>query len=130
MHIESFQEHFKPVEDPRQGAKVRHPLFDVLFGTLCAVISGAKGWHDIREYVLGHHDWFKDHELFKLGVPVDDTFARIISNIEPEQFRESFLVWMKAVHELTEGNVVAIDGKTLRGSKALTTAKTAAALST
>lgn len=116
MHIDSFEEHFQSVEDPRQNAKVRHPLFDVLFGTLCAVISGAKGWHDIREYVLGHHEWFMEHKLFKVGVPVDDTFARIISNVEPEQFRESFLAWMKAVHELTEGNVVAIDGKTLRGS--------------
>ena len=116
MQIDSFQEHFQSIEDPRQTAKVQHPLFDVLFGTLCAVISGAKGWQEIREYVFGHHEWFVGHDLFKAGVPVDDTFARVISRIKPAQFRESFLVWMKAVHDLTHGNVVAIDGKTLRGS--------------
>lgn len=78
MHIELFQEQIKHVEGSRQGTKVHHSLFDVLFVTFCAVISGAKGWHDIREYELGHHDWLKGHELFKLGVPIDETFARII----------------------------------------------------
>jgi predicted transposase YbfD/YdcC len=50
------------------------------------------------------------------GVPVDDTIARIISKIEPEQFRQCFINWMQAVHQVTEGEVVAIDGKTLRSS--------------
>ncbi|ENM5763214.1 ISAs1 family transposase [Vibrio mimicus] len=49
-------------------------------------------------------------------MPVDDTFARLISTINPTEFRDCFLAWMKAVHKLTCGEVVAIDGKTLRGS--------------
>jgi predicted transposase YbfD/YdcC len=49
-------------------------------------------------------------------VPADDTIARIISTIKPEQFRECFLSWMNSVHQLTQGELVAIDGKTLRGS--------------
>ncbi|MGO1247984.1 MAG: transposase family protein, partial [Oceanisphaera sp.] len=71
MHIETFKAHFQPVEDTRQSAKVTYPLFDVLFGTLCAVIAGAKGWFDIREYLLGHHDWFIEHGMFEAGVPAD-----------------------------------------------------------
>lgn len=49
-------------------------------------------------------------------MPADDTIARIISAIKPELFRECFLHWMQSVHELTQGELVAIDGKTLRGS--------------
>ncbi|MBV7315528.1 hypothetical protein KU855_07615 [Shewanella sp. NIFS-20-20] len=49
-------------------------------------------------------------------MPVDDTFARLIANIDPAEFRNGFLDWMKTVHKLTCGEVVAIDGKTLRGS--------------
>ncbi len=49
-------------------------------------------------------------------MPVDDTFARLLAAIDPKAFRECFLAWVKAVHRLTEGEVVAIDGKTLRGS--------------
>lgn len=86
------------------------------FGSLCAVIAGAKGWFDIREYILVHHDWFKRNDLFLNGIPADGTIARIISTIEPEPFHECFINWMSSIHTLTEGQVIAIDGKTLRGS--------------
>ena len=116
MHIDHFKEHFQTVTDQRQGAKITYCLFEVLFGSLCSVIAGAKGWFDIREYILGHHDWFKRNGLFLNDIPADDTIARIISTIEPEQFQECFINWMSSIHTLTEGQVIAIDGKTLRGS--------------
>ena len=116
MHIDQFKEHFHTVTDKRQSAKVTYCLFEVLFGSLCAVIAGAKGWFDIREYILGHHEWFKRNSMFLHDIPADDTIARIISRIEPESFHTCFINWMSAVHTLTEGQVVAIDGKTLRGS--------------
>ena len=65
---------------------------------------------------MGHHEWFVEQDLFKEGVPVDDTIARIISSIKPELFQACFIEWMQSVHQLTEGELVAIDGKTLRGS--------------
>lgn len=116
MHIDEFKEHFHAVTDKRQSAKVTYCLFEVLFASLCAVIAGAKGWFDIREYMLGHHEWFKRNGMFSGDIPADDTIARIISKIEPESFHACFINWMSAVHSLTEGQVVAIDGKTLRGS--------------
>ena len=116
MHIDNFTEHFQSITDQRQSAKVTYTLFEVLFGSLCAVIAGATGWFDIREYLLGHHQWFQENGMFKDGIPADDTIARIISTIEPEQFHACFLSWMQSVHRLTDGQVVAIDGKTLRGS--------------
>jgi predicted transposase YbfD/YdcC len=116
MHIGHFKETFQTITDQRQGAKVTYCLFEVLFGSLCAVIAGTKGWLDIREYILGHHDWFKNNNLFVRGIPADDTLARIISTIVPEQFHQCFIHWMSSIHTLTEGQVIAIDGKTLRGS--------------
>lgn len=116
MYINSFKQHFQLVDDPRQSAKVTYLFFDILFGTLCAVIAGARGWFEIREYLLGHHDWFVGLDMFKTGIPVDDTIARTISAIKPEQFQQCFLSWMASVHQLTQGELVAIDGKTLRGS--------------
>ena len=116
MLTDHFKEHFQYIVDQRQGAKVTYCLFDVLLGSLCAVIAGAKGWFDIREYILGHHDWFKHNGMFLNNIPADDTIARIISTIEPEQFQECFINWMSSIHTLTEGQIIAIDGKTLRGS--------------
>ncbi|NHB98445.1 ISAs1 family transposase [Photorhabdus stackebrandtii] len=116
MYLESFTDHFSDIEDPRQSAKVAYPLFDILFASLCAVIAGAEGWSDIQEYTEGHHDWFLKQGMFKEGVPVDDTIARIISRIKPEQFNLCFINWMNSVHQLTKGELVLIDGKVLRGS--------------
>ncbi len=116
MCLDNFTLHFSAIQDPRQSAKVTYPLFDILFASLCAVIAGAEGWNDIQEYTEGHHDWFLKQGMFKDGVPVDDTFARIISRINPEQFNLCFINWMRSVHKLTQGELVAIDGKVLRGS--------------
>jgi predicted transposase YbfD/YdcC len=116
MYLEAFTTHFDEIIDTRQSAKVTYPLQDVLFITLCGVIAGAEGWSEIHDYATGHQEWFKDKGFLKEGVPVDDTIARIISRIDPEQFRECFIHWMKAVQKSTNGNVIAIDGKTLRGS--------------
>ncbi len=73
MHIDHFKEHFHTVTDQRQSAKTTYCLFEVLFGSLCSVIAGAKRWFDIREYILGHHDWFKLNGLFLNEIPSDDT---------------------------------------------------------
>lgn len=116
MYLEAFTTHFSAITDTRQSAKITYPLRDVLFVTLCGVIAGAEGWSEIHDYANGHHDWFKQQGFLVEGVPVDDTIARIISRIEPEQFRTCFINWMKAVHELTNGDLIAIDGKTLRRS--------------
>lgn len=56
MHIDQFKEHFQMIMDQRLAAKVTYCLFEDLLGSLCAVITGAKGWFGIREYILGHHD--------------------------------------------------------------------------
>ena len=50
------------------------------------------------------------------GAPVDDTIARIISRIRLEQFRQSVINWMQSIHQLSNGELIAIDGQVLRGS--------------
>ena len=116
MYIEAFTNHFSDIIDQRQTAKVTYPLEDILFVTLCAVIAGAEGWADIHCYADGHLEWFQKHGYLKDGVPADDTIARIISRIDPEEFSKSFMQWMRAVHNASGGQLIAIDGKTLKSS--------------
>lgn len=103
MYIEAFTSHFGALTDARQSAKVTYPLEDILFITLCAVTAGAEGWSDIRDYAEGHQEWFERHGFLRDGIPVDDTIARTISRIDPEQFRLCFVNWMQDVHEATQG---------------------------
>lgn len=116
MEINGFSEHFGQLSDPRQSSKVCYPLFDVLFLTLCAVIAGCEGWEDIEEFGDGHIAWFQSKGLFPNDIPVHDTIARIIARLDPSEFNRSFTNWMQAVHDSTDGELIAIDGKTLRRS--------------
>ncbi len=77
MDIDTFRDYFSTVDDNRQSAKITYPLFGLLFASLCAVIAGSKGWYEIREYLLGHHEWFERNGMFEDGIPADDTIARV-----------------------------------------------------
>ena len=83
---------------------------------ICAVIAGADGWEDIEEFGNERLDWLKQYGDFENGIPVHDTIARVISQINPKQFQKSFICWMASCHVATAGDVIAIDGKTVRRS--------------
>ena len=115
-HHAAFTQFFSELEDPRQAGKIAYPFFDVVFLTVCAAIGGAQGWEDIELFGEAHLEWFQRNGLFSNGLPVHDTIARIISRIQPEQFQNAFIRWMQATSERTDGELIAIDGKTLRSS--------------
>jgi predicted transposase YbfD/YdcC len=93
-----FAQFFYNIPDPRQHAKIYYPFYDVLFLTVCAVIGGADGWEDIEDFGEVHLPWFQSKGLFKNGIPVHDTIARIISGIKPEPFQAAFVRWTQAIN--------------------------------
>jgi len=110
--IETF---FGDITDPRAQNK-RHKLIDIITIAICSIICGADGWEDIYEYGITKYDWFSDFLELPHGVPSTDTFSRILSRIDPEEFRNSFSSWTKSISRLIDVDVIAIDGKTLRRS--------------
>lgn len=83
---------------------------------MSAVISGADGWSDIVEFGHSKLDWLRQFVPLKNGIPVDDTVARIISGLSVKGFQDCFQSWIQSVSEITDGECIAIDGKTLRRS--------------
>ena len=114
--VGSLREHFSKLEDPRTDQGKRHKLMDIIAMTICAVIGGAEGWTDVELFVKCKYEWFKGFLELPNGVPSHDTFGRVFAGIAPEQFQEGFMAWVREVSELTQGQVIAIDGKTLRRS--------------
>ena len=104
------------IRDPRQPTKVHHNLVDVLFLAITAVISGCEGWEEIEDFGNAKLDWLRKYLPFASGIPSDDTISRIFQLIDPKEFQKCFAGWMKSCCEMTHGSVVAIDGKTLKGS--------------
>lgn len=113
-----LQEYFAEITDPRQQVKVKHKLLEIVVMTICAVIAGCDVWEDIFEYCCVKEGWFRNSLGMKLehGIPSHDTIQRVWSMIEPEEFEKCFCAWVAAVCKKTKGEVVSIDGKTLRRS--------------
>jgi len=109
-------EHFKELKDPRAEHLLEHYLLDIIGLTICAVICGADSWVDIENYGQAKQEWLKRFLKLPNGIPSHDTIARLFAALEPEKLQECFLSWIKAVALLMEGEIVAIDGKTLRHS--------------
>ena len=112
----TIEQHFSEIEDPRVERTKRHLLIDLITLTLCAVIGGAETWEDIELYGNCKYKWFKKFLKLPNGIPSHDTFNRVFARIDPGQFQKCFLNWVKSISSLVEGEIVAIDGKTLRHS--------------
>ena len=113
----SFTEHFEKVTDPRKKENaIEHKLMDLLTIAICATISGADGWEDIALYGKQKETWLKQFLELPNGIPSHDTFRRVFSLINPDEFRVSFMDWVREVVHMTKGSIIAIDGKTSRRS--------------
>ena len=108
--------HFQGLTDPRIERAQRHDLLDIVALTLCAVICGADHGVEIAEFGQAKADGLRGFLALSNGIPSHDTLGRVFSRRDPEQFQAGFLDWAPPISELTQGEVVAIDGKTLRGS--------------
>jgi len=106
---------FAHVSDPRR-ANARHRLFDIFVIALCAVISGAEGWEDMEEYGQAQAEWFKEFLELPHGIPSHDTFRRVLARLKPDELTQCFVSWTEALRESLDGDIIAIDGKTLRRS--------------
>jgi predicted transposase YbfD/YdcC len=115
--LKKIEEHFGTVKDPRIDRSKDHKLIDIISIAICAVICGAEGWVDIENFGKSKMIWLKTFLELPNGIPSHDTFGRVFSLINPEEFQKSFQSWAQSIHEFTAGQVVAIDGKQLRGSK-------------
>ena len=108
--------YFESLSDQRRGAGKRHKLIDVITIAICGIICGADDWSGIEEYGQAKEEWLRQFLELPHGIPSHDTFGRIFSWLDPQAFEKSFLSWVQAVMETTSGQVIAIDGKTLRRS--------------
>lgn len=108
--------HFKALEDPRIDRTKRYPLIEIIFLIISATISGCDGWKSIRDFGVLKLEWLRQFLPYENGIPVDDTIARLMRKLNNKQFASCFTCWIQAVTAATSGDVIAIDGKTLRRS--------------
>jgi predicted transposase YbfD/YdcC len=112
----AFHVHFQDLKDPRVERTRKHPLINIAFIAVCGVLSGANSFAALHEFGTDRRQWFARYLDLTNGIPSDDTFGRVLARLDPGAFEKCLLSWMQAVQEITENRLIAIDGKTLRGS--------------
>jgi predicted transposase YbfD/YdcC len=115
--LEAIEEHFSKVSDPRVDRTKEHKLIDIIAIAICAVICGAEGWTDIELFGKSKLPWLKTFLELPNGIPSHDTFGRVFSRIDAQEFQLAFYEWVWAVNDVIHGQIINIDGKQLRGSK-------------
>ena len=112
----AFHDHFQDLKDPRVERTRKHPLINIVFIAVCGVLSGANSFAAIHEFGCDRRTWLARFLDLANGIPSEATFRRVLARLDPGAFEKGLLGWMQAVQEITENRLVAIDGKTLRGS--------------
>jgi predicted transposase YbfD/YdcC len=116
MEAPPIWSHFEALQDPRVERTRRHRLMDIVIISVLSVVAGADGWSDIVQFAEDRLDWFKTFLELPAGIPSDDTFRRVFAALDALQFQACFLSWARCLVGSTDGQLVAIDGKTARRS--------------
>ncbi len=114
--IASLSKHFENLTDPRAEHSIDHLLIDMVIITICAVICGANNWVEIENYGHAKKDWLETFLELPHGIPSHDTLMRLFARLKPKQLQQCFLSWIEAVTQITKGQVIAIDGKSIRSA--------------
>lgn len=112
-----LMKYLSTMKDPRIERKKLHQLEDIVFITIAAVISGAESWNEIELYGIQKIGWLSSFLSLPHGIPSHDTFNRFFAALDPTEFEHCFSTWVKSLAETYPGDLVAIDGKTVRGSR-------------
>jgi predicted transposase YbfD/YdcC len=115
----SIRTFFRALPDPRRRrTRVKHPLLTLVVLALCGTIAGADTWEEIVQFAQDRHDWLARLVDLSAGIPSHDTFGRVFAALDPLKFQKCLLNWVQRLHEVTKGQVIAIDGKVAREAMA------------
>ena len=106
------------LKDPRRVTKgnFMYPLNEVFFLVISAVISGTEDWKGIELFGKSKINWLKRFLPYENGTPSHDVLGKLFARIDIDSFQDVFIKWINSISKITEGEIVPIDGKTIKGS--------------
>lgn len=117
MNIDELKGRLKSLDDPRRTNRgnYRHKLEDIIIIGLCSVICGGEDFVDMEDFGKEREDFLRKFLELPNGIPDSDTFRRVFEKLDPEGLSECLVNWLEV--ELPERCIIAVDGKTIKGSK-------------
>ena len=111
-----IMDYFSGIPDPRKETNRKYPLCEVVAITILAVMSFARGWEDIERYGKAKREWLSRFLELKSGIPKHDVYRRVFAVLKPSLIESCFMDWVRAIKRDSPREIIAIDGKTARGS--------------
>ena len=108
---------FKQIPDHRSHINRLHNLNDILLIGITSVICGAETWEEMETFAISKEVFLKTFLELPNGIPSKDTLSRVFSAIDSSKFESCFIEWVNTLATFKKRQVVAIDGKTIRGAK-------------
>ena len=115
MESNNVLEHFRDFPDPREDNR-RHMLLDIIAIVLCGCVCGAENWDDIEAFGIAKQEWLASFLELPHGIPSSDTYRRVFARLDAQEFHKRFFAWLAVINPRLKGEIVSIDGKTVRGS--------------
>jgi predicted transposase YbfD/YdcC len=113
----SIAHHFRDLPDPRQAGSCDHDLIDIIVIAICAALCGQLAWTEIAFYGQDHAQWLKTFLRLRNGIPSHDCFRYVFTRLDPQAFQRCFAAWIEALSHATGLKHIAVDGKSLCGSR-------------
>ncbi|WP_156956368.1 ISAs1 family transposase, partial [Stenoxybacter acetivorans] len=105
------------IKDPRGKHKIAYSLPAILTIAICASLAGADTFVEMEQWAKEKIEWFQKLIPSLPCIPSHDTFGRVFSLIDPDEFEQAFYRWVRGVLPIFADNeIIAIDGKTSRRS--------------
>jgi predicted transposase YbfD/YdcC len=114
--VPPLMDYFKNIKDPRIERNKAYPLIEVIVITILAVMAFAEGWEDIETYGLAKQAWLKKFLPLRNGIPKHDVYRRVFNCLEPTAIEQCFIAWVRDINQDSTREIIAVDGKTVRGS--------------
>lgn len=112
----NFLDHIKVVEDHRVPGMTTYALDEVLLTVLVGLLCRGEDFDEIEIICEEHLSWLRRFLPFRNGIAPAQTLRRVLRALDPMSLEKAFSSWVASLRAKVTG-VVAIDGKTLRGSK-------------
>ena len=124
-HLASIATHFGHERDPRLERTRSHNLLDILMLAICAILAGAEGPSGTETSGKAKEGWLRTILPFARRHPLPRYICRVLTHLKPAELQQGFLTWFAAIQTATKGELIALDGKTLRKSAAKAWGETA-----
>lgn len=116
-----FIKHFSTLKDPRRTGKgnFSYPLNEILFLVISSIICGWSEWKEMVYFGNQNLEWLRKFYPYKNGIPSHDTLEHVFKHLDTKQFNRCFIDWIASISRQSDGNVIALDGKTVRGAASM-----------